>query len=225
MMSSSEQRSDDRKRKKDDNEEMFYRSKNTRRTPIKDTNPKENMIEQMNEIMLLLKNLAGDIKEIKGEQTSNKEETKVLREEIRKLRDEQEQFKEEIKQLRDVHKKETEEIDNLKKEVKAANEEIERLQAEKRRKNVIVQGLEISANNPKELKAEMENFIEKELGAAIKIESATKLGEETCLVELNNKDDKATIMSNKSKLRNHRQTIYINDDMTKKEREIRKEGK
>ncbi|KAK9670821.1 hypothetical protein QE152_g41184 [Popillia japonica] len=68
-MSSSEQWSDDGKREKDDSEEMFYRSKKTRRTPSKDANPKENMVEQMNEIMLLLKNLAGDIKEIKGNKT------------------------------------------------------------------------------------------------------------------------------------------------------------
>ncbi|KAI4465545.1 hypothetical protein MML48_3g00012184 [Holotrichia oblita] len=219
-MSSSEQWSDDGKRKKEDGE--FYRSKKTRRTPNKDDNPKENMTEQMNQIMLLLKNLAGDIREMKGKQTSNKEETKVLQEEIRKLRAEQEQFKEEIKYLRDIREKETEEIDNLKKQVRTANEEIERLKTEKRRKNVIVQGLEISVNNPKELKTKMENFIEKELGAAIKIESAIKLGEKTCLIELNSKDDKATVMSNKSKLRNHKQKIYINDDLTKKEREKQK---
>ncbi|KAI4453227.1 hypothetical protein MML48_scaffold00004435 [Holotrichia oblita] len=130
----SEQWSDEGKRKNDDGEEMFQRSKKTRRSPTKSDNPKESMMTQMNEMMIVLKNLAGDIKEMKVEQSSNKEETKILQEEIRKLRAEQEGFKNEMKQLRDIHEKATEEIDILKKEVKVANEEIEKLKAEKRRK-------------------------------------------------------------------------------------------
>jgi hypothetical protein len=68
------------------------------------------------------------------------------------------------------------EIENLKKEVKISNDKVEKLEGkkEKRRKNIILQWA--------------------------KVEAARKLGQKTCLVELNSKGDKYMVMINKTKL-------------------------
>lgn len=217
---SDEYLTDEGKRKKEDIEDLYKRSKKTHKTPNKGCDSKDSMGEQMREIMNLLRDLSGDVKEIKGEQRTNTEELKALQEEIRTMRTEQSEFKEEIEKMKDINSKAMKEIDDLKKEVKIANERIEKLEGEKRRKNIIIQGMKINASNPRTLKEGVEKFIEKELGATIKVESARKLGTKTCLVELNSRSDKTVIMSNKSKLRNHGEEIYINDDLTKEERQV-----
>lgn len=219
-MSSEDCLTDEGKRKKDDIDDLFRKSKKTMRTPVKGDVPKDTILEQMKQMTLLLSNLVSDVKDIKGEQSVNKEETKLLQEEIKKLRTEQGEFKEEVKQLKDIHEKALQEIGNLRKELKESNERIERLEREKRVRNIVIQGLQIDTNNPNELKEGAKNFIEKELGVEIRIESAIKLAEKTCLIELNSKTDKMVIMNNKSKLRAQKNKIYINDDMTKEERKV-----
>ncbi|KAF2899315.1 hypothetical protein ILUMI_06861 [Ignelater luminosus] len=55
-----------------------------------------------------------------------------------------------------------------------------------------------------------------------KIENAHKLGPKTCLIELD-QQEKIKIMNNKAKLKNVKEEkIYINDDVTVREREIQK---
>jgi hypothetical protein len=76
------------------------------------------------------------------------------------------------------------EIENLKKEVKISNDKVEKLEGkkEKRRKNIILQWAKL-------------DFIKR-----AKVEAARKLGQKTCLVELNSKGDKYMVMINKTKL-------------------------
>lgn len=58
---------------------------------------------------------------------------------------------------------------------------------------------------------------------AITINNVRKLGEKRCLIELKNEQDKKKLMQAKSKLKNLKgETIYINDDLTNREREMQK---
>jgi hypothetical protein len=53
-----------------------------------------------------------------------------------------------------------------------------------------------------------------------------KIKEGMCLVELRNETDKGTVMKNKAKLKEIKEPrVYINDDMSKIEREIQKKNK
>lgn len=55
----------------------------------------------------------------------------------------------------------------------------------------------------------------------ISAKTACKLGPKICLVELNSKEDKMTVMENKRKLRDIKdRKIFINNDMTFAERDI-----
>lgn len=70
----------------------------------------------------------------------------------------------------------------------------------------------------------MEDFIEQKIGVTIQIKEIHKLGERTCLVGMNSEKDKEQVMKNKYKLKNSRDaTVYINNDMTKKERETQRQ--
>ncbi|KAK9745155.1 hypothetical protein QE152_g7164 [Popillia japonica] len=84
-----------------------------------------------------------------------------------------------------------------------------------------MQGLKIDARDQDELKVRVESAIEKSLGIQIKTKAVKKLGPKTYLIELTSIDDKIKIMKNKSKLKEYtEEKVYINDDMTKEEREI-----
>lgn len=86
--------------------------------------------------------------------------------------------------------------------------------------NIVVRGLETHENiKPKEAKVEL---LEKEMDIKCKIKSTTIIKnykkESIVIAELGDLEDKARIMKNKYKLRG--QKIFIDNDWTKKEREI-----
>uniref|UniRef100_A0A6P7GQB1 Uncharacterized protein LOC114345469 n=1 Tax=Diabrotica virgifera virgifera TaxID=50390 RepID=A0A6P7GQB1_DIAVI len=58
------------------------------------------------------------------------------------------------------------------------------------------------------------------MGIEVKINEARKLGDKIYLVELDSKYEKMKIMKNTYKLKELPNRIYINDDLTKREREI-----
>ncbi|KAL3266614.1 hypothetical protein HHI36_010778, partial [Cryptolaemus montrouzieri] len=63
--------------------------------------------------------------------------------------------------------------------------------------------------------------IKKHLRIEVKITGASKLGPKTCLVELENAEVKKNVMMNKNELGQLvGEKIYINDDSSKKDREI-----
>ncbi|KAL3276874.1 hypothetical protein HHI36_012238 [Cryptolaemus montrouzieri] len=98
---------------------------------------------------------------------------------------------------------------------------IDKLENEKRRNNLIVQCLTIKSENQDELKTEIAETIEKHLGIEVKITGASKLGPKTCLVELENAEVKKNFMMDKNKLGGLvGEKIYINDDLSKKDRGI-----
>lgn len=189
--------SDDGGKRKKSTKDMFERSSKTKRTP--DTKHEDE--DRLGKIMEMILELKGDLKaEIRGIGTELKEivqEVKILKQENVKLRNENEQ---------------------LKKEVNLINEKIEK---EKRKNNIIVQGIRMDTNEPDLLKEEMLQFIESELKVKVALKGIRKIGDKIYWVELGSIDEKLKIMRNKSKLKNRRGgRIYINDDMTKQQREI-----
>lgn len=60
----------------------------------------------------------------------------------------------------------------------------------------------------------------------MKVEATYKIDEKVCLVKMESKETKYKVMGNKTKLKNWKErTIFINDDITREEREIQKPTK
>lgn len=70
------------------------------------------------------------------------------------------------------------------------------------------------------MKSDVERLIKKELEIQVELKEIHSIGERTLLVKLKNHQDKSNILKNKHKLRKIANgKIYIDEDMTKKERE------
>uniref|UniRef100_A0A6P7H0T8 Uncharacterized protein LOC114348931 n=1 Tax=Diabrotica virgifera virgifera TaxID=50390 RepID=A0A6P7H0T8_DIAVI len=70
------------------------------------------------------------------------------------------------------------------------------------------------------MKTEIKNFIKKEIEVEPEIKEVKKISENKCLVELLGTEGKTKVIENKHKLKKKRNLVYINNDLTAKEREI-----
>ncbi|KAK9685892.1 hypothetical protein QE152_g37606 [Popillia japonica] len=77
---------------------------------------------------------------------------------------------------------------------------------------------------PKDIASGVSDFIKTNLSVDIKINSARKIEQKIILAELENLEDKARVMTNKSKLKGRTDLpVYINNDLTANERNIQRE--
>ncbi|KAF2900768.1 hypothetical protein ILUMI_05421 [Ignelater luminosus] len=146
---------------------------------------------------------------------------KTLVQDVNEIQEQQKDYQKEIRPLKIVKEETKKENEILKNEIKKMTIRLETIDREKRKNNVVIQGLGIDTTNVKEIKEEMKSFIEKQLGVDLEIKNAKKVGNKTCLLELGSSTEKQEIMKNKGKLKSIRnERIYINDDMTRSEREV-----
>lgn len=214
-MDASEYSTDEGKRKREEEDIVFRKTKKTPRTPTKDNKP------EMEQMIEMLKNVAADVKEIKDEQRKNSQDMAILKKELKELKEQQKEQMEEMEKVKEVNRNAAAEVKELKRELINANERIGKLEGEKRKKNVVVYGLKIDTNDRVMLKEELKKFLTEKVGVNVKINNAIKLQEKICLIELGSIEDKINVMKNKYKLRNNQtDRIYINNDMTKNERDI-----
>lgn len=96
---------------------------------------------------------------------------------------------------------------------------LEEAEREKRKKNIVISGLEIQDKN------ELKEWIENKLGNQVTIRKIWKIKniEKTIGAQVESVEQKIEIMKNKSKLKNEREKVYINNDTTWIERQSRKE--
>uniref|UniRef100_A0A6P7FUB3 Uncharacterized protein LOC114334196 isoform X1 n=1 Tax=Diabrotica virgifera virgifera TaxID=50390 RepID=A0A6P7FUB3_DIAVI len=142
------------------------------------------MLAQM---MDLLKMMAEDTKEIKNQQKKQAETMNMLAEELKELKKEQKEYRREMGELKLANEKAIKEINQLQNELSNMNIRLQRLEGEKRKRNIVIQGLPIDTDNPNMLKNKIESFIDKEMGVKVKVNETIKLGDEICLIELDNK--------------------------------------
>jgi hypothetical protein len=179
---------------------IFRKSKKVIRTPTK--GKEKSQEDKMDKILRMLGNLNNEMKEMREEQ-------KEYRQEVRELRKENEKIKRENMEL--------------KQKIEEVEKKMDRMEKEKRRNNIIVQGIEMKTQDQNAIKEKLTSFLERALQIKIDIINAKKIKEGMCLVELRNETDKGTVMKNKAKLKEIKEPrVYINDDMSKIEREIQK---
>lgn len=208
-----------RRKRYREEKEVFDRSKRINRTPTKGV---RNMDEKMDVLLKEIREMrvhTEQVREINNEVKQMRVEMKEYREEVRQLKKENANLKEECNKV-DIENKE------LKKEMGKLKSSMEIMEKRSKENNVIITGILIDTTEGILLEQSMSNFFRQHLELNIKPKRAIKLGPKICLVELNTEQEKRDIMQNKRKLRNIKEEkIFINEDLTRAEREMKKEIK
>lgn len=186
-----------RRRETEDQETLFKKSKKMNRSPQKEIAAEGKLIDMMKELMK-------DVKEIKHNQESYQMELGKL------------------KKDNEILKKEKEEI---KRKMKLMESRMNTMEKRNTRKNIVISGLRMTSEGGADLRMGMESFIKNKLDVDVIIREAEKIGETVYKIELNNTEEKDNVMQTKHKLRQLKDKIYINNEMTQMEREIQKKLK
>ena len=188
-------------------EGIFKKSRKTTRSPLKTHKASE---EKLDKILGIIQEMKDEMKEMRKEQREYREEMIAIKRENENLRKDYEMTKRENQEIRS-------ELNSLK-------NAIDRLEGEKREKNIVMTGLTVDSTDPKILTETMSNFLKKHLEVKVEIRSAHRLGQKTCLIQLNNMGDKENIMNNKHKLKKlEGETVYINNDLSVSERDMQRQ--
>lgn len=204
-----------RKRMGEDMEGHFMKSKKTSRTPTKTQNKEEDKLDQ---ILSLIKDIKLEQREIKNEVKQLRAEQKEINEAMVRMQRDNETIKKENEEIKMENKA-------IKQELRTIKDTVEKLEKERKKNNVVISGLVTNTNDPKAHEEITKDFIKNNLKINVEIKSITKINEKTNIIELKNEKHKKEVMRNKAKLKNLGTTerIYINEDMTKKEREKQKQ--
>ncbi|KAK5648823.1 hypothetical protein RI129_003715, partial [Pyrocoelia pectoralis] len=185
----------------------MYKKLYTRRRGMSRQSPKSE--DKLDLILEMMQELKSELVQVRNEQKRYSEDMDRLRTENANLWEENAKIRQENK--------------DIKLEVTSIKHKLEWIEKEKRKNNIVVSGLTMDAEETT-LVAVMEKFLKDKLEVEIKVKSAYKIGQKSCVVKLRNEEDKGKVMEKKVKLRGTtNERIYINDDLTQKEREKQKQ--
>lgn len=197
--------------------EIFKSSKKTAHSPKSKTKQnmdsmQQQMGEMANTLKIILEKLE-DIKEIKNE--------------IKEIRQENKQLKDDLNNLKLENREQINHFENenklLKQKINKMEIIIERKDKTERKNNLIIKGTNLEGI---ELEKKVKNMIKTKLGVDIEIKAAYELGKRNgrpgvITAKLYNWQDKQEVLKNKNKLKG--ENIFIDNDLTAKERQIQKE--
>lgn len=157
----------------------------------------------------------GEIQQIKGMMEQLMLEFKKCAQETKELR-------EDLKKREEIW---AEEKSSLLGRIEHLEEKMEKIESDKRRYNIVIKGVKL--DNPNKVEG-VQNYIKEKLGVEARATDINKVytktsrfGTEINIIELKNWDKKQEIMKNKAKLKGTK--VYIDNDMTIKERAIQAE--
>lgn len=186
-------------------ERFFQKSKLIARSPPTEKNEDSSM----EEILKAIKDLRQEMRENFEE---NIKQTDLIKKELESTNRELKMMKEEMKVREEGWQEERQELLNRIQKLEVTTEKQEK---EKRRNNIIIKNSGIEGPN---IQSKTEAFIEEKVKVQAKITEAYEITKGIILAKIQNWQQKKTIMENKDKLKNTR--VYIENDMTKQEREI-----
>lgn len=191
---------DEGKRKRGEGGEerdIAKRNKKTLRTPPKVDN---SLVEMMQQMMIDIKQIHKDNVEFRNEMREMRQENEELKEEIRKLQER-------------VNKLEKVEV------------YIEKQEKQQRRNNIIITGMVMKQEMDNRIMTdELEIFLSNQLEVNPKVSKIQIIKEGMLLAVMSTFQDKMMVMRNKHKLKKPSMSkVYINDDLTYKERKIQEE--
>jgi predicted RNase H-like nuclease (RuvC/YqgF family) len=172
----------------------FLKSRKTTRTPVKSNNDE-----------LIIRELRLMRQEMKDGFQENKKELEQLKNEIKELKKKEEEWKEEKQQLNN--------------RIEKMEYFMEKQERKEKKNNIVIKGLK---TNEEQIKEDIENFLKNELKVQVKVVDAFKVGQveekKAIIATIETYKQKTDIMVNKKNLKGKK--IYIENDLTKKEREI-----
>lgn len=196
---------------------VFRKSKVTVRSPIKQENMEEikRMLEEVPKS--IKKELDGMKMEIRESINEVKGDIRELKEQWRENRESMENIKEEINKIKQADQREKQGmIINM----DGIERRLEKIEKKKTRNNLIVTGLNTEGQKEDQLKETMRVMLERELGVKTEIGRAVRINNQKCLIEMKEWRDKLSILTEKNRLKGRK--IFIDTDLTKKEREVQK---
>jgi len=171
---------------------------------------------QMEKIEKILENMG------ENQERSKKEIIKKIEDSNRDLEKKvMTELKKELVKMREENAKVIEELKNveLRREVTELKKKEEERERRERKKNIVIKGEQVEEGTARQVVEDLCNGI---CGEKIRVKEVRVIGKEEkmILVELENFEEKRKIMKNKYKLRGKK--IYVDEDMTRKERGIQK---
>jgi hypothetical protein len=106
------------------------------------------------------------------------------------------------------------ENEKLKQRIKVMEEQMERNERKERRNNIVIKGKKFSHRE------EIRDFIEKNLQIKIEMMEVIEQRNEAINIVRMSRTDKIAVMKNKKRLKETNRKIFIDDDMTRQEREM-----
>lgn len=178
------------------------------RKDMKDGNKKlkDTMEKNINQIREMVAETRKEIAELKGKENKAVEERQKIKAQMKEKEEQDKRAMENIKALED--------------RIKQLEIRREREEKEKRKNNLIIRGKSFSQHK---LKEEVKEFIATQLGVNAEIKEAftiTNIKGHMVNVKIETWDQKLNILKAKHKLHNTNERIYIDNDLTPRERKI-----
>jgi hypothetical protein len=217
MLKSSEVRKESSKREREEGrtskegKNPLRNSSRTRRSPNR--SEEENQSKEMDKEMktTMIREMREEIKTLRKELAAVREENGELRKELTTVREEM-RGREEKGQL--------EKADWMKR-MEMIEEKMELREKKERKNNVIITGIGAISGN---IERGVEEWLEREIGVKVNVKKAFKINQDKMmLAKIESWKQKKNIMLSKSKLKEKKgERMYIDDDLTKEERETQK---
>jgi hypothetical protein len=217
MLKSSEVRKESSKREREEGrtskegKNPLRNSSRTRRSPNR--SQEENQSKEMDKEMktTMIREMREEIKTLRKELAAVREENGELRKELATVREEMRGRKE---------KGQLEKADWMKR-MEMIEGKMEQREKKERKNNVIITGIGAISGN---VERGVEEWLEREIGVKVNVKEAFKINEDRMmLAKIENWEQKKNIMLSKSKLKEKKgERMYIDDDLTKEERETQK---
>jgi hypothetical protein len=154
-----------------------------------------------------------------------REEIKTLRKELAAMREENGELRKELVTVREEMRRREEkgqvEKADWTKRMKMIEEKMEQREKKERKNNVIITGIGAKSGN---IERGMEEWLGREIGVKVNVKEAFKINKDKMmLAKIESWEQKKNILLNKSKLKEKEdERMYIDDDLTKEERETQK---
>lgn len=194
-----------------------------RKSKIAPRSPKEQ--ENMEEIKKMLQEFQWDIKrEIEGIKLEIRESIKEVKDDIRELKEQLKENRENMEAIKneisEIKRSDRKEKGEMKGKIDCVEKRLEMIEKDKIRNNLIVSGIDIDGQKGEQVKKTMQVMLDKELGVRAEIKRASRINNKKCVIVMEEWRGKIEILKEKKKLKGG--YIFIDSDLTKKEREIQK---
>lgn len=138
---------------------------------------------------------------------------KELMRDVKEMKADQKEIQGELRALRNENNKLKQENENMKKQMSDMEMRMYRIEKTAARNNVVISGLKLTTEDKHDMEMEIKNFMKSSMQVEVSIRDVIKMGQAIYKSE------------NKKKLRQLKERVYINNELTKSEQTIQKKLK